>query len=92
MNLEPRKTDAKGRVCLPKSFASSTVIIEEVSDTELRIRKAVVLPEEEARFLEESSSPLSDRERDAFLQLLDNPPPPNAALKRAAKRAGLRND
>lgn len=29
---------------------------------------------------------LSDRDRDLFLQMLDNPPPPNDALKKAAKR------
>ncbi|HXH69137.1 MAG TPA: DUF1778 domain-containing protein [Pyrinomonadaceae bacterium] len=29
---------------------------------------------------------LSDRDRDIFLQMLDNPPPPNEALKKAAKR------
>jgi uncharacterized protein (DUF1778 family) len=29
---------------------------------------------------------LSDRDRDAFLAALDNPPAPNAKLRRAAKR------
>jgi hypothetical protein len=45
MNAETRTTDAKGRVCLPKAFANATVIIERVSDTELRLRRAVVVPE-----------------------------------------------
>ncbi len=40
MDAETRTTDAKGRVCLPKSFANATVIIEQVSDTELRVRKS----------------------------------------------------
>ena len=50
MGLETRSTDAKGRVCLPKAFANATVIIEQVSDHELRIRKARVIPEDEVRF------------------------------------------
>lgn len=84
--METRSTDSKGRICLPKAFANSTVIIDQVSDTEVRIRKAVVIPEDEVRFYEESASPLSDRDRDRFLELLDNPPVANANLKRAANR------
>ena len=86
MDMETRSTDAKGRVSLPKAFANSMVIIEQVSDTEVRIRKAVVIPEDEVRFYEETATPLSDRDRDRFLDLLDNPPGANAALKRAAKK------
>ena len=84
--METRSTDAKGRVSLPRAFANSTVIIEQVSDTEVRIRKAVVIPEDEVRFYEENARPLSDRDRDRFLELLDSPPPANEALKRAATR------
>jgi len=86
MDMETRSTDAKGRISLPKAFANATVIIEQVSDTEVRIRKAVVIPEDEIRFYEETASPLSDRDRDRFLDLLDNPPEANAALKRAAEK------
>lgn len=83
--IETRSTDAKGRVSLPKTFANATVIIEQVSDTEIRIRKAVVIPQDEVRFSEETVSPLSDRDRNRFLDLLDHPPAANAALKLAAK-------
>jgi uncharacterized protein (DUF1778 family) len=86
MATETRTTDNKARICLPRSFANVTVIIEQVSDTELRIRKARVVPEDEFRFEEEWVAPLSDRDRDIFLSLLDNPPPPNEALRKAAKR------
>jgi hypothetical protein len=86
MDVETRTTDAKGRVCLPKAFANATVIIEQVSDTELRVRKARVVPEDEIRFREETPLVLSDRDRDRFLMALDNPPKPNAALRRAAAR------
>ena len=86
MDMETRSTDSKGRISLPKGFANATVIIDQVSDTELRIRKAVVIPEDEVRFYEESTSPLSDADRDHFLQLLDNPPEPSPALRRAAER------
>jgi hypothetical protein len=86
MTTATRNTDKKGRVSLPKAFADCTVIIEQVSETEVRIRKAQVIPQDEVRFYEESIGPLSDRDRDAFLALLAKPPPANAALKRAAAR------
>jgi hypothetical protein len=86
MTTLTRTTDQKARVSLPKSFANATILIEVVSDTELRIRKAHVIPEDEIRFTEESATPLSDRDRDLFLSLLDNPPPANEALKKAAAR------
>lgn len=86
MAIETRTTDKKARVCLPKTFANATVIIEQVSETEVRIRKAKVLPEDEIRFYEESLSPLSDRDRDIFLSLLDQPPRANRALRRAAAK------
>jgi hypothetical protein len=81
-----RTTDRKARVSLPQSFANATVIIEQLSDTELRIRKAQVIPEDEVRFAEESSAALSDRDRDRFLSLLDNPPPAKPTLKKAARK------
>jgi hypothetical protein len=81
MGLETRSTDAKGRVSLPRAFANATVIIEQVSENELRIRKARVIPEDEIRFSEESPVVLSDEERERFLQALDHPPKPNAALR-----------
>jgi hypothetical protein len=75
-------TDDKARITLPRNFANTTVLVEQVSDTELRIRKARVIPEDELPFVEEAMAPLSDRDRDVFLALLDNPPPPNDALRR----------
>jgi hypothetical protein len=86
MAIETRTTDQKARVSLPKTFANSTVIIEQVSETEVRIRKAKVLLEDELRFYEDSVSPLSDRDRDLFLSMLDNPPRANQALRRAAAK------
>lgn len=85
MPTETRTTDPKARVTLPKAFANKTVLIEQVSESEVRIRIARVIPEDEIRFAEESIQPLSDRDRDLFLSVLDNPPPPNEALKRAVK-------
>jgi hypothetical protein len=86
MPYETRSTDAKARVSLPKAFANSTVIIEQVSPSELRIRKAEVIPEDELPFYEESAAPLSDRDRDRFLALLADPPKANVALKRAVAK------
>lgn len=79
-----RTTDPKGRVCLPKAFANATVIIEQISDTEVRIRKAQIIPADKLRFSEESRPPLSNRDRDRFLELLDHSPPANKALRQAA--------
>lgn len=42
-----RSTDKKGRVTLPKEFADHLVIIEQVDETELRIKKARAVPENE---------------------------------------------
>jgi hypothetical protein len=86
-----RSTDSKGRICLPKAFANATVIIDQLSDTELRIRKAAVIPEDEVRFAEETAVPLSDQDRDRFLELLDQPPKANAALRRAAAMRSRRH-
>jgi hypothetical protein len=80
-----RFTDNKARVILPARFASSAVLVEELSETELVIRKAVILPEDEATYAEEHRSPLSDADRDFVLALLAAPPKGNAELKKAAK-------
>jgi uncharacterized protein (DUF1778 family) len=86
MTITTRTTDQKARVSLPKSFANATVIIEQVSETEVRIRKAKVIAEDEIPFYEQSVRPLSDRDRDLFLSLLDDPPRPNRALRKAAAK------
>lgn len=86
MRTETRTTDSKARLVLPKSFANATVIVEQLSDTEVRVRRAKVIAEDELPFSEESAAPLSDRERDQFLELLANPPAPNRALKKGAAR------
>lgn len=91
--METRTTDAQARVTLPKGFANATVIVDQVSETEVRSRKAVVIPEDEVPFREEMemAAPLSDRDWDRFLELLDHPPRANAALKRAATAHRKRN-
>ncbi len=86
MLSETRTTDAKGRLVLPKSFANATVVVEQVSETEIRVRRAKVVPEDELPFGEEATSPLSDRDRDHFLDLLAAPPAPTPALEQAAAR------
>ena len=71
------------RVVLPKGFAKATVVLEEISETEVRISKTSESAEVEGEFPEQTATTLSDRDRDLFLQLIENPPPPNAALQRA---------
>lgn len=84
--LITRTTDGKGRVSLPRSFANATIIIEQISDTELRIRKAQVIPEDELSFREAFATTLTDRDRDLFLNLVDQPPESNQALRKAVTR------
>jgi hypothetical protein len=88
--METRTTDAKGRLSLPRGFANATVIVERISDSEVRIRKARIVPEDEFIFVEEAAIVLSNRDRDLFLSLLANPPRANKALKRAAARSKAR--
>jgi hypothetical protein len=81
-----RTADSKGRVVLP-GFANATLVIEQVNETEYRVRKAKVIPEDEPPFHEESFPvQLSARDAAAFLEALKNPPAPNKAARRAAKR------
>jgi hypothetical protein len=89
--MEIRSTDSKGRISLPKAFANNTVIVEQMSETEVRIRKARIIPEDEVRFYEETATPLLDRDRDRFLDLLDNPPKPTQALMRAVPKRKKRH-
>ena len=91
MTSETRSTDAEGRIYLPEGFANATVIVEQVSDTEVRIRKSPITLEE-IEFSEETVTLLTDRDRDRFLELLDNPPEANAALRLAAEKRDQRHD
>jgi hypothetical protein len=76
--------DSEGRLVLPKEFANSTVLVEQVSDVELVIRKARVVPllPGEESWPEHQRIVLSDRDRDLVISLLENPPPPNEALRK----------
>jgi hypothetical protein len=91
MPIMTKTTDAKARVTLPRGFANSTVIVEQVSDTEIRIRKARVIPEDELRFSEEMRTPITARDYDQLIELIDNPPEPPAALRRAFAKYGKRH-
>lgn len=46
---------------------------------------APISTDEEPRFDEESRDPLSDRDRDRLLDIINNPPKPNDAIEKAAK-------
>jgi hypothetical protein len=86
--MEPiiRTADNKGRVALP-GFANATLIIEKVDETEYRVRKAKVIPEKELHFHEEDFPvELSERDAAEFIKAIENPPAPNKAARRAAKR------
>lgn len=86
-----RTTDRKARVSLPSSFANATVLIEQISETEIRIRKAQVIAEDELPFREETATVLSDADRDRFLALLDEPPRAGRRLKQDVTKYRRRN-
>lgn len=83
---EFRRVDGKCRVVLPQEFANANVTIEVLGESELRIRKAVLLPEDSLPFLEDRLEPLSQRDRDLFLELMDHPPEPTPAFRAAAAK------
>ena len=84
MATETRTTDKKARVSLPKAFADCTVLIEQVSE-----RRSVSARRRSSRKTRSDSTrrspePLS-RSATATCSsadLLENPPPPNEALRR----------
>ena len=46
--MTTKTVDGKGRLALGKAFANSTVIVERISPTEVRVVKARVIREDEA--------------------------------------------
>ena len=46
--MTTKTADSKGRVALGKAFADSPVIVQWISETEVRIVKARIMPESEA--------------------------------------------
>ena len=79
------RADNKGRIAFP-SLAGEIVLVEQISATEFRVRKAQLIAADELPFHEQSLQPLSDRDRDLFLSTMDNPPEPNQAILDAAER------
>jgi uncharacterized protein (DUF1778 family) len=81
-----RNADSKGRVALP-GFANAMLIIEKIDETEYRVRRAKVIAEKDLRFHEEDFPlKLSARDAASVLEATENPPAPNQAARRAAKR------
>jgi hypothetical protein len=85
---EVRVTDSKARLTLPKAFANSTLLVEVVSDVEIVIRKAAVVPLNPGGELPPDSSPapLSVADWQVFLSALDNPPQLPKEMKDAITR------
>ena len=86
--IETQVVDATARVVLPPRFAEARVVLEEISEMEIRIRKTGASGEAQAEFPEEKITMLSDRDRDLFLELLASPPAPNEALRKLFAERG----
>lgn len=77
-------TDPAGRVVLPAGFANAAVRVERVSDDEVVIRRARDMdpePTEEDDWPESKPMVLSPADWELFVTTLENPPPPNDALR-----------
>lgn len=82
-----RTADSKGRVALP-GFANAMLIIERIDETEYRVRRAKVIAEKDLRFHEEDFPiKLSAQDAASVVEAMQNPPAPNQAASRAARRA-----
>ncbi len=78
--------DAEARIRLPHRFAGATVTFEAIGDSEIIIRKREVDPDDGELAPEDVLKPLSNEDRDFFLNLLENPPEPNEAFRNAVAR------
>lgn len=43
MGVATRKTDSRARITLPDDFANETVVVERISDNEVRVRRKLTL-------------------------------------------------
>ena len=89
--IETRTINAQGVLVLPKLFANSTVTIEYCSETEIRVLRTADAPEVEPEFVEEDPIVLSAHDMSLFIEALENPLTPNAALQVAAARHRARH-
>lgn len=78
---EIRVTDSKARLTLPRAFANATLLLDVRSDNEIVIRKAKVVPLGDAGLQPERIT-LSEKGWAAFVEAIENPPKPNAELKK----------
>ena len=88
---ETQTADAQARITLPAEFADATVIVEVLSPSEVRIRKADDDSDVLSNFAESTITVLSDRDRDRFLELIGSPPAANPALRRAMDKRRQRD-
>ena len=82
--MKTKTADSKGRVALGRDYANRPVIIERVSETEIRVILARVIPEREAWLLENEAaraSVLRGLEQARQRQFVENPPDVDADLK-----------
>ena len=88
---ELQTADAQARITLPAAFAESTVIVEMLSPSELRVRKVGETGDELSAAPEANITLLSDRDRDRFLELIESPPTTNKTLRGAMEKRRQRD-
>jgi len=86
MNVTTHTTDSQARLALPSSFVNTRVEVEQISETEVRVRRLSAHEPAGFPFPAESAAALSELDRELFLQLLSN----SSALDRALQEAAAR--
>lgn len=86
VNQEMQTADALARVTLPAEFAEKTVVVERLSQSEVRIRKLGEEGDELSMLPENNITTLSNGERDRFVELIVSPQTANPALCKAISK------
>lgn len=91
VSQETQTADAQARITLPAQFADTAVVVEVISASEVRIRKAAEASDDLSALAESAITVLSDRDRDRFLELIESPAAANPALRSAMDKRFQRN-
>lgn len=86
LDQQMQTADALARVTLPAEFAETRVVVEMLSASEVRIRKADERDDELAALPENCVTTLSDRDRDRFLELVESRHAGHVALRKAMSK------
>jgi hypothetical protein len=67
------------------SLANQTLVIDRIGDSEFRVRVAETVPINELSLPEDQRPELTEKDVERLIEVMDNPPEPTRAAKKAAK-------